>query len=117
MATTQRTIEYLLEQLTGAGDISTHKMFGEYALYYERKVVAFICDDRRFIKPTEPGREFLGEVTLGTPYPGAKDYFEIAGEDWEDADRLVDIVRTTADALPLPAPKRPRKPRQPKTKQ
>ena len=117
MATTQRTIDYLLEQLTGAGDIATRKMFGEYALYYESKVVAFVCDERLFIKPTEQGRELLGEVTFGKPYPGAKDYFEIAGEDWEDADRLVDIVRTTADALPLPAPKKPRKPRQTKAKQ
>jgi DNA transformation protein len=114
MATAQRTIDYLLEQLAGAGDITTRKMFGEYALYYESKVVAFICDDRLFIKPTEPVRELLGEVTLGKPYPGAKGYFEIAGEDWEDADRLTDIVRTTADALPLPAPKKPRRARQPK---
>lgn len=114
MATKQRTIDYLLEQLAGAGDISTRKMFGEYALYHESKVVAFICDDRLFIKPTEPGRDLLGAVTLGKPYPAAKDYFEIAGDEWEDADRLVEIVRTTADALPLPAPKKPRKPKQPK---
>ncbi len=114
MASTQRTVDYLLEQLAGAGDVTTRKMFGEYALYYESKVVAFICDDRLFIKPTEPGRELLGEVTLGQPYPGAKDYFEIAGDEWEEAERLGEIVRTTADALPLPAPKKPRKPRQPK---
>ncbi len=114
MASTQRTVDYLLEQLAGAGDVTTRKMFGEYALYYESKVVAFICDDRLFIKPTEPGRELLGKVTLGQPYPGAKDYFEIAGDEWEEAERLGEIVRTTADALPLPAPKKPRKPRQPK---
>lgn len=52
MASTQRTVDYLLEQLAGAGDVSTRKMFGEYALYCEGKVVAFICDDRLFIKPT-----------------------------------------------------------------
>lgn len=51
---------------------------------------------------------------MGQPYPGAKDYFEIAGDEWEDAEALVAIVRTTADALPLPAPKKPRKPKQPK---
>ncbi len=62
MATKQRTIDYLLEQLAGAGDISTRKMFGEYALYHESKVVAFICDDRLFIKPTEPGRDL--EIVL-----------------------------------------------------
>ena len=114
MASTQRTVEYLLEQLAGAGDVSARKMFGEYALYCEGKVVAFICDDRLYIKPTAPGRDLLGEITLGQPYPGAKDYFEIAGEEWADAEALVTIVRTTAAAIPLPAPKKPRKAKQPK---
>ena len=116
MTTSKGTIDYLLEQLQPLGEVSTRKMFGEYALYYEGKVVAFVCDDRLFIKPTEPGRDLIGTVTLGQPYPGAKDYFEIAGDEWEDADALGAIVRTTADALPAPAPKKPRKPRATKAK-
>lgn len=114
MATSQRTVDYLLEQLVHLGDVSARKMFGEYALYYEGKVVAFVCDDQLFLKPTEAGRDLLTEVTEGAPYPGAKMYFLIPGEDWEDPDALGTLIRATADALPPPAPKRPRRPRRSK---
>ncbi len=116
MATSQGTIDYLLEQLVHLGDVTSRKMFGEYAVYYEGKVVAFVCDDQLFLKPTEPGRELLDEVTEGHPYPGSKPYWVIPGDQWEDPEALGALIRATADALPPPAPKKPRKPRQPKAK-
>lgn len=108
MATSSRTAEYLLEQLAGAGDCSVRRMFGEYALYYDTKVVGFICDDQLFLKQTGAGRNLLTEVTLGKPYPGAKDYFLVPGDQWEDPEHLGALVRATAEALPLPTPKKPR---------
>ena len=39
------------------------------------------------------------------PYPGAKPYFAIPGERWDDALWLGTLIRTTADALPLSKPK------------
>lgn len=116
MATSQGTIDYLLEQLVHLGDVTTRKMFGEYALYLEGKVVAFICDDQLFLKPTDEGRALLGEVIEGQAYPGSKMYYMIPGDQWEDPEVLGTLIRTTAEALPPPAPKRPRKPRQSKTK-
>ena len=116
MATSQGTVDYLLEQAASAGDLSARKMFGEYALYCDGKVVALVCDDQLFIKPTGPGRELLDHVTEAPPYPGAKGYFAIPGEDWEDPETLGALIRVTADALPTPPPKKPRKPRQPKAK-
>ncbi len=109
MATKQGTIDYLLEQLTGAGDLTTRKMFGEYALYYEGKVIAFICDDQLFLKPTESARALLTEVVTGKPYPGAKDYFLITADEWEDAEKLTELIQATAAALPPPTPKKARK--------
>lgn len=109
MASSRRTADYLAEQMAGAGEIGTRAMFGEYAAYCDGKVIAFICDDQLFIKPTEAGRALLGdEVEEAPPYPGAKDYFLIAGDRCEDRDWLGALVRATADALPPPKPKRPR---------
>ncbi|RYY12347.1 MAG: competence protein TfoX, partial [Alphaproteobacteria bacterium] len=33
MATQQRTIDFLLEQVTGAGLVTARPMFGEYGVY------------------------------------------------------------------------------------
>ena len=44
-------------------------MFGEYALYIDEKVVALICDNQVFVKPTAAGLEVLGEVIEAPPYP------------------------------------------------
>lgn len=106
MATKQSTVDYILEQIASAGIVSARKMFGEYALYCDTKVVALVCDDELFIKPTVGGKKLIGKVSEAPPYPGAKAYYLISGEQWEDADWLTDLVRVTAAELPLPKPKK-----------
>ena len=59
MATNESTVEYITDQLVDVPKISTRKMFGEYALYCGKKVVALICDDTLFVKITEQGKEFV----------------------------------------------------------
>ena len=108
MATGIEFIEYVLEQ-AGFGARLTHKrMFGEYALYLDDKVVAFACDDSLFLKPTEAGRAVLPSVTAGTPYPEAKDYY-VLDEFLDDTPLLQRLLQATFDALPAPKPKSPRK--------
>jgi TfoX/Sxy family transcriptional regulator of competence genes len=71
MSTTQATIDFLLDQVEGAGEVRARKMFGEYALYCDSKVVALVCDDTLFIKLTEEGKEYVGtRYAEGAPYPG-----------------------------------------------
>lgn len=106
MATNKNTIEYILEQIAAAGAVSARKMFGEYAIYCDGKVVALICDDQLFVKPTKAGKTFIGTVSEAPPYPGAKPYYLISGEQWDDADWLVELTKLTAAELPLPKPKK-----------
>ncbi len=106
MSSQQKTVDYIVEQSAGAGTITARKMFGEYGLYCDGKIMALICDDQFFIKPTEAGRAYLGEVTEGEPYPGAKPYFRVDGDRWDDADWLAGLVKATADALPAPKAKK-----------
>lgn len=101
MATDASTIQYICDQARFGPRLTYRKMFGEYALYLDEKVVAFVCDDQLFLKPTAEGREFLGEVHLAPPYPGAKDYFVLIDE-LDDPERLRGALRVTAEALPLP---------------
>ncbi len=102
MASKQATVDYLLDQGAGAGNLSSKKMFGEFALYLDGKVIAFVCDDQLFVKPTEAGRGFLGTVEEAPAYPGSKMYFLVTADRWEDGDWLAELWRTTAAALPAP---------------
>lgn len=109
MKTSQNTIDFLLDQLSSLPQVHARKMFGEYALYYDEKVVALVCDNQLFVKLTPPGRALLGERCVeGTAYPGAKPSLLIGAEEIEDGERLCELVRVTADALPAPQPKRPK---------
>lgn len=112
MASKQDNVDFILEQLTDAGDVSARKMFGEYAIYCRGKIVALFCDDQLFVKPTDAGRAFIGKVSQvkeGPPYPGAKLWFAIGGDHWEDGEWLSELVRITERALPPPKPKSPKK--------
>ena len=104
MATKPDFIEYVREQLTGAGAVSYRRMFGEYAVYLDEKVVALVCDNQLFVKPTAAGRAFLGSVVEAPPYPGATLYF-LVDEALESPQDAAQLIRITARELPLPKPK------------
>lgn len=104
MATDQSFVDHICEQAGLGPHLSYRKMFGEYALYLDEKVVAFVCDNQLYLKPTEPGRAALGTVSEHPPYPGAKLYFRL-GDELDDRLALQRALRVTADALPKPKPK------------
>jgi TfoX/Sxy family transcriptional regulator of competence genes len=105
MATDLSFVEYVRDQIAGAGVVSFRKMFGEYALYCDGKVVGFACDNQLFVKPTAAGRKHLGRVDEAPPYPGAKLYFLIS-DLLDDRPAMTALIRLTAAELPLPKPKK-----------
>lgn len=104
MATDRDFVEYVHEQAGLGARLADRRMFGEYALYLDGKVVAFACDNSLFLKPTQAGRALLPRVTEGQPYPGAKAYF-VLDEYLDETALLQRALQATADALPLPRPK------------
>lgn len=111
MATDHDFMDYVLEQMRCVRNLSSRKMFGEYAIYCDEKVVALVCDNQLYVKPTQSGRDYIGEDSIieAPAYPGAKPSFVI-GEQLESADWLCSLIQLTADALPLPKPKSKRRP-------
>jgi DNA transformation protein len=109
MATQQSCIDFILEQSAEAGTMSAKRMFGEYGLYCDGKIVALVCDEQLFVKPTAAGKKFIGNFEEGFPYPGAKAYLLISGDHWDDSEWLSQLIKITASELPLPTPKSPRK--------
>jgi TfoX/Sxy family transcriptional regulator of competence genes len=98
-------VEFVVGQIHGTCDISYRKMFGEYCLYSRGKVVGLVCDNQLFIKPTEAGRAFVGDIEMGAPYKGAKPQFLIQDE-IENRDWLSELISLTEQELPLPEKKR-----------
>ena len=106
MATDRSFIDYVAE-VVGLGARLTHrKMFGEYALYYDNKVVALICDDRLYVKPSSASEPFISECEEAPPYPGAKNYLLVPEDKWEDREWLQAFLVATAQAVPKPKPKK-----------
>jgi TfoX/Sxy family transcriptional regulator of competence genes len=109
VATDASYMSYLLDQLAPLGGITQRKMFGEYALYRYGKVLAFVCDNQLFVKPTTAGQQVMREPVYGHPYPGAKPYLQAT--DWvDDSPALCRLLHATDEALPAPQAK-PAKPK------
>jgi TfoX/Sxy family transcriptional regulator of competence genes len=104
MATDKTFMEFVLDQLELAGEITAKSMFGEYSLYSSGKLFAMLADNRFLIKPTESGREFIKNPIEVSPYPGAKPCFLI--ENFDDREWLAELVKITVEELPMPKPKK-----------
>lgn len=104
MSTKASTVEYIEDQLGGL--VTSRKMFGEYALYSDGKVVALVCDDTLFVKITDAGKNHVGaHYEEGEAYPGAKPSMRIDEDLIEDHEWLQALIRLTAKSLPAPKPK------------
>jgi DNA transformation protein and related proteins len=106
MSSDRSLVDFILDQIENAGDVSARKMFGEYGVYCNGKMVALICDDRLFVKPTAAGRQFIGEPVEASPYPQAKPCFLISGDRWDDREWLCELIQLTSQELPLPKEKK-----------
>jgi TfoX/Sxy family transcriptional regulator of competence genes len=76
--------------------------FGEYGIYYRDKVVAMLCDEQLFIKPTHAGLAFLKNPEYSPPYSGAKDYFLIPEDEWEDSEKICTLIQISEPEIKLP---------------
>lgn len=108
MASDKQQLEFVLEQIAEAGEVTSKSMFGEYGIYIDGKISALFCDNRLFVKPTEAGRVFIGTPVQAPPYAGAKLYF-LVGEKIDDREWVSELLRVTARELPPPKPKKKRK--------
>jgi DNA transformation protein len=115
MATSQSTIDFLLDQLSGCGPVTARKMFGEYCLYFAGKPVGLVCDNQLYLKPTPSVRALMPAPVEGLPYPKARPHLLVSADEWDDRQSLCQWVRATFDALPqVPPPKPPKSPKQTK---
>jgi TfoX/Sxy family transcriptional regulator of competence genes len=107
VATSKETIAFILDQLDPL-NVRARAMFGEYGLYCDEKIVALVCDDTLFVKPSAAGEQFLSEDEMSPPYPHAKNHYGVPGERLDDREWLQSFIQQTADLMPAPKPKKPK---------
>ena len=100
MASDQTYLDYVMEQLSGLGDISSRAMMGEYIIYYCGKIVGGIYDNRFLVKPTAKAKAIMPDAPHEIPYKGAKEMLLV--EELDDRAFLEQLLTEIADELPEP---------------
>lgn len=104
MASSKDYLEYVLEQLSEAGDVTSRAMMGEYILYFRGKVIGGIYDNRFLVKPVKAAREMMPDASEELPYDGAKPM--LAVDNIEDKNFLKKLFEAMYDELPAPKEKK-----------
>lgn len=105
MASDIKFVEFIVDQIQNPNTIRYRKMFGEYTIYCNDKVIALVCNDQLFVKPTKAGRTFIGNVVEVPAYLGAKPSF-IIEDKFEDREWLSELIKLTEEELPKSRPKK-----------
>lgn len=100
MSTQSDTIDFILAKLGDYDRFTTRKMFGEYALYADGKVVALVCDDQLYIKIVPASSALADICEQDAPYPGAKPYYLLEEHQLSAIKNLSEILVEIAKALP-----------------
>lgn len=106
MATSKEYLNFILDQLSALEGISCRQAFGEYMIYYNGKVAAYLCDDRLLVKITPGAQALMPDAPHEPPYEGAKDMLLV--EDVENRAFLSELFNAIYDELPFPKPKKKR---------
>ncbi len=113
MASELSFVEFVVDQFDEDCAVTYKRMFGEFGLYCRGKFFALICTDQLFIKPTDGGRAYIGDVVEAPAYPGARPSLLIEDR-IEDSEWLSELARITHSELPEPKPKKRKKARKKK---
>ena len=95
MSTTKEYRDFILEQLSRIGDITSKPMMGEYLFYQNGILFGGIYDNRFLIKITPKNQKY--HMPEEIPYQNAKPMYLI--EDLDDEEKLKEIIKTTIESL------------------
>ena len=115
MSTSKDVIADILDALAPL-QVRARAMFGEYGVYCDEKIVALVCDDRFYLKPTAAVDSLAIELESCPPYRGAKDYLILDDRFMQDRAQFKRLVQATADVLPAPKPKKSKRAKAPRKK-
>ena len=104
MASDKDYLDFVLEQLSLLNDITYRAMMGEFIIYYRKKIIGGIYDNRFLVKNVKSAREKMPDAALELPYDGAKEMLRV--DEIEDREFLRELIEAMYDELPEPKKKK-----------
>ena len=93
-------LNFILEQLSDLNDITYKPMMGEFLIYYRRKLVGGVYDDRLLVKPVKSAISYMPQAEYSLPYEGAKEMLLV--DNIDDKEYLAGLFEAMFDDLPMP---------------
>lgn len=99
MATSKEFYDYIMENLSRAGNVSSKRMMGEYLIYFGGRLAGVICDGTLMLKQTEASLRLLPDAEKAYPYEGSKTLMLVV-EDFENTELMRKIIEEMYPQLP-----------------
>lgn len=100
MASSKEYLDFITEQLSEVDGISYRQMMGEYIIYMNGKIAAYVCDDRLLVKPVPSAMRLMPGASYELPYDGAKEMILV--ENIDDKEFFKELFDAMFDELPEP---------------
>ena len=100
MATKKEYLDYILDGLSDVSGITYRQMMGEYIIYINEKIAAYVCDNRLLIKPVASAVRLMPDAVYEPPYEGAKDM--LLCENTDNKDFLTELFSAIEPELAMP---------------
>ena len=100
MASSREYLEFILEQLSEAEDVSYRPMMGEFVIYCRGRVIGGIYDDRFLVKPAKSALAMMPDAEKELPYEGAKEMLLV--DNVENKAFMRVLAEAIAAETPLP---------------
>ena len=104
MASNKDYLDFILEQLSGLGNVTYRAMMGEYILYWRGRIIGGIYDDRFLVKPTKSALAMMPDAGREIPYEGAKEMLLVDNVDSREF--LAELITAIYGELPAPKKKK-----------
>lgn len=107
MATSPEYAQFVENQFSGLDGFSMRRMFGEYAIYLQGRVLGFLADEQILLQDTPTARKLLPDAERRELFPGSKLFVLFADEG--NAHLLKSVSEAMWEELPLPKPRKSKK--------
>lgn len=91
MCTTEY-INFVCSQLSGAGEILTKRISGDWCIYINGKPIVLACDNLSYVKMNPAIDDMMVSAWTGYPYKGAKEHYVLNIEHREEAMKVVKLL-------------------------
>ena len=105
MSTSKECLAFILDQLSDVNGISHRQMMGEYIIYMNGKIAAYLCDGRLLVKPVPSAVQLMPKAEYDSISEGGRKKL-LRVDEVDDKFFLKELFERMYDELPDPKKKK-----------